>query len=219
MSNLTIVIQAGGESKRMGRPKALVPLCGTPLICRGLKRLGEIADELIVTSNDQPSLDFLCSKVTFENKLKLYSDVLDVRGALTGLHTALHYATEEYVGVVACDMIFPSPPLLLAEQQALIDTGADVAVPLTSHGFEPFHAVYRRETCLPLVEAALAAGITKASSWFCSAKLVNFTSDMIKDIDERGGAFINVNTPAELETMEIRILTGEQKDPCGCDNN
>ena len=96
MEELTIVIQAGGESKRMGSPKALVSFCGMPLICRSLKRLGEAADELILTSNDQKSLDFLCSSVTFDNKLKLYSDVYDVRGALNGLYTALYYATSPF---------------------------------------------------------------------------------------------------------------------------
>ncbi|MDR1184437.1 MAG: NTP transferase domain-containing protein, partial [Coriobacteriales bacterium] len=108
MKELTIVIQAGGESRRMGSPKALASFCGLPLICRGLKRLGGSADELIITSNDQKSLDFLCGNVKFDNKLKMYSDVYDIRGALNGLYTALYYATSPYVGVVACDMVFPS---------------------------------------------------------------------------------------------------------------
>ncbi|MDR3307760.1 MAG: NTP transferase domain-containing protein, partial [Coriobacteriales bacterium] len=127
MEALTVVIQAGGESRRMGRAKATVPFCGAPLICRGLKRLGPVADELIVTSNDQQSLDFLCSKVTFD-KLKLYSDIRSIRGALNGLYTALYYSTSPFVGVVACDMIFASAPLLVAEKDALIASGADVAV-------------------------------------------------------------------------------------------
>jgi molybdopterin-guanine dinucleotide biosynthesis protein A len=206
MGKLTIVIQAGGESKRMGSPKALASFCGLPLICRGLKRLGDAADELIVTSNDQKSLDFLCSNVKFDNKLKMYSDVYDIRGALNGLYTALYHATNPYVGVVACDMVFPSAPLLLAECEALQESGADVAVPHTSHGYEPFHAVYRRKACLPVVQAALLDGEIRATSWYDKVKVLEFTPAMILDADQRGGSFVNVNTPEELLAMERRIL-------------
>lgn len=192
----------------MGSPKALVSFCGSPLICRGLKRLGGIADELIVTSNDQKSLDFLCSSVTFDNKLKLRSDVYNVRSALSGLYTALYSASNPFVAVVACDLVFPSAPLLLAAQKALVETGADVAVPVTSHGYEPFHAVYRRATCLSHVQAALLEGETRAISWYGKVRVHKMSADEILAIDPRGGSFINVNTPEELAKVEARILSG-----------
>jgi molybdopterin-guanine dinucleotide biosynthesis protein A len=192
----------------MGSPKALASFCGLPLICRGLKRLGEAADELIVTSNDQKSLDFLCSNVKFDNKLKMYSDVYDIRGALNGLYTALYNATYPYVGVVACDMVFPSAPLLLAECKALKESGADVAVPHTSHGYEPFHAVYRRSTCLPVVQAALLDGEIRATAWYDKVSVFEFTPELILKADQRGGSFVNVNTPEELSAMERRIISG-----------
>jgi len=205
MRALTVVIQAGGESKRMGRPKATVSFCGAPLICRGLKRVGHIADELIITSNDQESLDFLCSSVTY-GKLRLVSDLYEKRSALNGLYTALKAATNPYVAVVACDMVFASAPLLIAECEALELSGADAAVPTTSHGYEPFHAVYRRETCLPLIEAALEQGQTKATIWYEEARLIEFTPAMVLHADPRGGSFVNVNTPQELANMEQRII-------------
>jgi len=192
----------------MGAPKELVAFCGLPLICRSLKRLGEIADELIITSNDPKSLDFLCDSVRFGDKLKICPDVLEQRGALNGLYSALYHASHPFVGIVACDMVFPSVPLLLAERDALEQSGADVAVPVTSHGFEPFHAVYRRSTCLPAVHEALLEGKTKANSWYDNVKLYGFTSKMVLEADPRGGAFVNVNTPDELFAIENRILTG-----------
>jgi molybdopterin-guanine dinucleotide biosynthesis protein A len=48
---LSLVIQAGGESRRMGQDKALMPFLGRPLIQRVAERLAPIADELIVTTN------------------------------------------------------------------------------------------------------------------------------------------------------------------------
>ena len=208
MDDLTVVIQAGGESKRMGTPKALVSFCGLPLICRSLKRLGLVADEIIITSNDPDSLKFICTDV-HSDRVKVYRDVFDARGALNGLYTALYYAKCPFVAVVACDMVFPSAPLLVAERDALIAQSADAAVPRTSHGFEPFHAVYRRETCLPIIKAAIDRGESRANSWYDEVKVIEFTPDMVLAADDRGGAFINVNTPTELAAIEARILAGE----------
>ena len=207
MSKITVVIQAGGESKRMGSPKALIPFCGPPLICRAIKRVGSIADELIITTNDQKSLDFLCDRVAF-GKLKMYGDLYEKRSALNGLYTALHYASNPYVAIVACDMIFPSSLILLAECDALIKSNADVAVPRVSHGYEPFHAVYRRETCLPLVRAALEDGQTKATIWYEHAVLIEFDRQKMLEIDPRGGTLINVNTYDELLDIQRRIEEG-----------
>lgn len=201
----------------MGKPKALVSFCGAPLICRGLKRLGAIADQLIITSNQHESLDFLCQSVTGD-RLEIYSDLYDVRGALNGLYTALYYANQPTVAVVACDMVFPSSAVLKAEQRVLIETGADLVIPRTSHGYEPFHAVYRRSTCLPIIKRALEAGETRATGWYHGAKLVEFTLEDVLAADPRGGSFVNVNTPEELQNIEQRILAGEMTTICSEDS-
>ena len=46
---LTVCIQAGGRSSRMGEDKALKSFLGRPLIQRVVDRLSPVADELIVT--------------------------------------------------------------------------------------------------------------------------------------------------------------------------
>ena len=93
---LTICVQAGGESSRMGQDKALMPFLGRPLIQRVTDRLAPIADEVIVTTNHPEDYRFL--------GLPLFPDLKPGRGALGGLYTALSSATCESVAVVACDM-------------------------------------------------------------------------------------------------------------------
>ena len=205
--NLTIVIQAGGESRRMGRSKATVPFLGEPLLLRGVNRLLPLADEFIITTNEPENLGFLDDWVE-SGKIRLVTDISDTRGALHGVNTALNAASNPYVAMVACDMIFPSRNLISAELTALKREGADIAVPKTQYGYEPFHGVYRRKTCLPAVLAALQAGETRATSWFENVKRVEFTPDMIAEIEPRGGCFINTNTPEELAAMERKIVEG-----------
>ena len=49
--NLSIVIQSGGQSRRMGQNKALMPFRGQALIERVAERMRPIAAELLVITN------------------------------------------------------------------------------------------------------------------------------------------------------------------------
>ncbi len=143
---LTIVIQAGGESRRMGSDKALLPFLGKPLISRVVERVRPIADELLLTSNQPELLAFL--------GLPAYRDVYPGGGALGGLLTALQAATMPLTAVVACDMPFVSPALLQFQRQLLESGDYDALMPKTGQGHEPFHGVYRTEVCAQAVERA-----------------------------------------------------------------
>mgnify|MGYP000006524676 FL=1 len=205
--NLTIVVQAGGESRRMGRSKATVPFLGEPLIWRSINRLLPLADEFIITTNEPQNLDFLSDLVDL-GKIRLVTDAYEKRGALRGVYTAINAASKDYVALVACDMIFPSRNLIAAELDALMETGADIAVPRTQFGYEPFHGVYRRTTCLPVVYEAAEAGEIKATGWFDKMQTIDFTSEKVAKAEPRGGCFINVNTPEELASAERKIIEG-----------
>ena len=77
---LSVVVQSGGQSTRMGENKALRIFLGRPLIQRVVERLAPIADELLVTTNQPEAYAFL--------KLPLLPDLQPGRGPLGGLHTA-----------------------------------------------------------------------------------------------------------------------------------
>jgi len=188
---LTIVIQAGGQSRRMGQDKALLPFLGQPLISRVVRRLSPIADEVLITTNKPEEYKFL--------KLPLFSDLIPNRGALGGLHTALKAARCPYVAVVACDMPFINPKLLSAQYDLLVDRKADIVIPKLAGGLEPFHAIYRRDACLPHIAAAIQDDEWRVDSWFHKVNLLSFTQDMIVQYDPQLLSFRNVNTPKELE--------------------
>jgi molybdopterin-guanine dinucleotide biosynthesis protein A len=191
---LSIVIQAGGESRRMGRDKALAPFLGRTLIERVIARLRPLADELLVTTNQPADYLFL--------GLPLFADAIPGRGALGGLYTALSAAAQPLVGVVACDMPFASPALLAHQRDLLSDPELDAAIPRTEGGSEPFHAVYRRETCLPAVEAAIRANKWRVDAWYAQAVIRFISPEETVRYDPEGRAFWNANTPEELEEAE-----------------
>jgi molybdopterin-guanine dinucleotide biosynthesis protein A len=193
---LSIVIQAGGQSTRMGENKALKPFLGRPLVQRVIERLAPVADELLLTTNQPVDFAFL--------NLPLFTDVKPGRGPLGGLYSALVSAKYPKVAVVACDMPFASAPLLVAAAGFLEKDKADVVIAETAEGFEPLHAVYRRETCIPAIESAIEADQWRMISWFPQVKIRRLTPGELGLYDPESLAFWNVNTPEEFSKAEQR---------------
>jgi molybdopterin-guanine dinucleotide biosynthesis protein A len=191
---LTVCIQAGGQSSRMGEDKALKTFLGRPLIQRVVERIGRIADEIIVTTNRPADYDFL--------DLRLVSDLKPGRGALGGLYTAIASANHPIVAVVACDMPFASARLLEAASRILVEEEADVVIAKGEEGYEPLHAVYRREACLPAIEAAIDADQWKVIAWFPQVKVRVLSPAEVEALDPDRLAFWNVNTPEEFARAE-----------------
>lgn len=198
---VTVVIQAGGESRRMGRSKATVPFGGRPMICRLIERLSPAADELVITTNEAKNLEFV-HEMYPDQGIRLVKDECDFRGALPGLYTAIKAATSPYVAVVACDMVLASASLVRAEAIAMNEKRSDVVVPVNKHGFEPFHALYRKETCLPAIKQRLDEGNKRAQSFFDLVTVEEFPQSRVLETSPMGGCFVNANTPDELARLE-----------------
>jgi len=191
----SVAIQAGGESRRMGQDKALLPFLGTTLVERVISRVAPLGDELLITTNNpQEYLDF---------KFPLFRDLLPGKGALGGLYTALSVARFPIVIVVACDMPFVNTDILAQAIEKLQANDVDVVIPQTEKGYEPFHAVYRRETCLSAVQSALHSGERRLISWFPKVKVTPISETELYQYDPQRIAFRNLNTREDFLNAEV----------------
>ncbi|HVN14797.1 MAG TPA: molybdenum cofactor guanylyltransferase [Anaerolineales bacterium] len=191
---LTISIQAGGQSRRMGEDKGLKLFLGRPLIQRVIERVSPLADEIFVTTNLPQDYAFL--------GVRLVPDLKPGLGSLGGLYTALASASSPFVAAVACDMPFVSVELLKVMVQLIVEKEADVVVAKSAQGLEPLHAVYRRAACLPIIKESLAAGQLRITSWFSLVKAYILEQDDYAAFDPEGRAFWNLNTPEEFAKAE-----------------
>ena len=199
---LSVVVQAGGQSTRMNENKALKLFLRRPLIQRVIARLASIADEMLVTTNQPADFTFL--------NLPLFPDLKPGRGPLGGLYTALVSAKNSIVAVVACDMPFANGPLLEAAASILVQEEADVVIAETPEGFEPLHAIYRRESCIPAIETAITLDQWRMISWFPQVKVRVLTAEEVDRYDPEHIAFWNVNTPDEFAKAEQRAQLLDQ---------
>lgn len=178
----------------MGEDKALKLFLGRPLIERVIENLSPIADEMIVTTNRPAEYGFL--------NHRLVADLKPGRGALGGLYTAVASAAHPFVAVAACDMPFASKNFFESAYKLMVKEEADIIIAKTEEGYEPLHALYRRETCLPAIETAIDADKWKVTAWFPQAKVRTLSPDEMKTFDPSGLCFWNVNTPEEFAKAE-----------------
>jgi molybdopterin-guanine dinucleotide biosynthesis protein A len=106
-------------------------------------------------------------------------------------------------------MPFASPALFAYERDLITTSGADVAIPSTTVGLEPLHAVYRCETCLPVLKVALEAEQRKIIAWFPKVK-VQILPDEVNAKYEQQLAFWNLNTPEDFRQAEIQARMEEK---------
>lgn len=210
---LTVAIQAGGESRRMGQSKATVPFLGRPLLQRIVDLVAPIADEILITTNEQQNLGFLQEHAA-AGRIRFAPDVYEQRGSLTGLVTALSYASHDYVAVCACDMIFISCALFQDELAVLAaDPALDLVLPHTGFGFEPFHGVYRRQRCRTGMIQAVEDGLSSIRSFVARMHALEFSLGDVVRVDPEGLCFVNANTPDELAKAEKLVRARQERLP------
>lgn len=196
------VILAGGESRRMGCDKSLLPLDGARFIERIYRQLAALFDEVIVVTNSPGLYEGLpCRKVP---------DLYPLKGSLTGIHSGLCHARSEKVFVVACDMPFLSAEVI--RRLCAQGDAADVVIPRSERGAEPLHALYHRR-CLPAVEALLDAGEKKIVRFFPQVRVQEVPAAAFADCDPQGRSFRNINTPQEYFALRETEREGRAAAP------
>jgi molybdopterin-guanine dinucleotide biosynthesis protein A len=185
---VTGVIQAGGQSTRMGgQPKALLELGGRRIIERVLDAIAPVVDDVLVVTNTPELYAFL--------RLPMVADVYPDHGSLGGIFSGLTAATGDAAFTVACDM-----PFLHRDVARLVVARAgegDVVVPRVGQQMETMHAVYGK-ACLGPIEARLTAGRLKIVGFFDSVRVVEIDEADVARHRAPDVVFMNVNTPEEL---------------------
>jgi molybdopterin-guanine dinucleotide biosynthesis protein A len=133
--NVSAVILAGGQSRRMGRDKAWMEYAGEPLVKLALNKLRQIGIEEIFISG-RPDADY----TSIGRPLLL--DLEPSLGPLGGIERGLHHCTMPLLLVLAVDMPRMSTDCL-EELAAQCDDRTGV-VPQWRGRLEPLAAIYPR---------------------------------------------------------------------------
>jgi molybdopterin-guanine dinucleotide biosynthesis protein A len=185
----SLLVLAGGLSRRMGRPKAWLEVGSTYLLRHVADRLaGEFAEVMVAFAEPEQLEQPVPYRVVFDRK--------HGAGPLAGIEAGLLAARQEVVFALACDM--PHVTRELIEVAVTAARSCDAAIPRVDGRPEPVCGAYRR-TALPAIAAALNEGRLRA------AEVVE-TLDVTWLEGLPPQQFRSLNTPADLEAFNAQLL-------------
>jgi len=197
---VTGLVLCGGESQRMGRPKALLPFGDEVLLQRVVRIMSGTFDRVIVVAGPGQLLPELPSHVA------IVHDKIAGQGPLFGLATGLAYLAESHpaepladaralddaVFVAACDLPFLAVEFIRCVVAGLGDK--QIAVPCVGGQLHPLAACYRMDV-LPFVRELLGRNIRSLKLLIerCATQLLD-EGDLPDCRQLR-----NINTPEEYD--------------------
>lgn len=190
----SVVVLAGGQSRRMGQDKADLSWEHGDILGSLLARLLPLSDDVLVVSNTLRKIPKLARQVV---------DIIPGKGPLSGIHAGLMYARHDLVFVTACDVPF-LPPELVPRIVHCVGL-ADGSVVVYKGQIEPLFACYRK-CCVAVIEQLLADKKYRVTDLLESIQWVP-----VQKLDELDDCyFMNVNTVIDYKKAKDLLVKGRQ---------
>ncbi len=196
---MVAVVLTGGASRRMGEPKAWLPVGGRAC----LDRVAAACREAGADVEFQGFLEGLGDRFP---GTPAWPDPEPGSGPLAALAAALARAPRDAVLLVAADMPFLRPALLRAAAEAVAG-GADWAVPEHGGRLHPLAAAYG-PAVLPRARALLAAGRRDMHALLDEPALRGVRLSPQPAWGDPDRLLLNVNTPDDL-ALARRLAEGD----------
>ena len=206
------IILCGGTSRRMGRPKVMLPFGPETMLQRVVRLLTRAVDATVVVAAPDQELPDLPSLTI------LARDRHPDRGPLEGLAVGLQALGDraEAAFVSACDVPLLKPALV--RRMIELSAGHQIAVPHVGGFDHPLAAVYR-SSVLPQVEDLLAADRLRPAYLFDRVRTRRVTADELTDVDPDLQSLANVNSPGDYQAILKRAgFPSEAPGPIGRDS-
>ena len=200
LSDLTLIVAAGGKSTRMGQDKRFLPLDGEPLLARTLRkgRAAGFCSIVLAAEGAQEELTTLAA----EYGAMLVTDEIPAQGPAAAIAAGLSAAETEWSLVLSGDMPFYDFELVRT-LLPYADGDTQVILPTLSGYWQPLAALYQRDAGAVFATAIARGdrklGIILRELTVCEVPLT---------VD--AGMLFNVNTPAAYR-LALGRLANEQR--------
>jgi len=187
------IILSGGLSTRMeGRNKAFLTIGGQTFLDRIVATLSACCDEMLLVTREP---EYYTGR-----GLRVVTDILTARSALTGIHAGLVHMQADYGLCVGCDTPLIKRGVLRMIMEAA-ETETDIVVPASGTFFQPLCAAYAKR-CAPVIEKQLRDGDFKIARLFDRMKVKKVPYAQFRTVDDRLASFFNINTEEDLKRAQ-----------------
>jgi molybdopterin-guanine dinucleotide biosynthesis protein A len=195
------IILAGGQSSRMGRPKAELPFGGVTMLDHIISEMMRVFDELVVAV----AKPRLYAWETFLSRSLV--DRKPGQGPVPALADALEEIRFDRAFVCSCDVPLVNGDLARTLCEMLGDN--DALIPHVEGKLQPLHAVYRK-SCAKAFAQMHAAGGYRLQEIVKFAKVRIVPEEEIRALDPELRSFFNVNTPEDYQRA-LQLMADKNK--------
>jgi molybdopterin-guanine dinucleotide biosynthesis protein A len=196
------IVLCGGQSKRMGRPKAWLPFAGEIMLPRVVRLLREVVQPIVVVAAPHQDLPPLPDDVI------LARDEEKGRGPLQGLAAGLTALKDraDAAYLSSCDVPFLRPAFV----RRLIDLLGehDICVPRVGEFHHPLAAIYRLRVA-GTVAKLLAENRLRPVFLFEAVPTRIVEAPELADIDPAFQTLRNLNTPEDYKRALAEARSGQ----------
>ena len=192
--SMPAALLAGGASRRMGRPKALLRFGSGTLLHHQLTKLAPLFEEIFLVVKDPPD--------AATGKARLLLDATPRQGPIYGLIRTLEEVADR-VFVIAIDLPLMASDVIRGIAERGAGTAAPALIPQAGGRLQPLAAVWRRSAlaaarqqvrsgnlALHVLAETVGAEILPESEW--------------RRLDPSGNSFTNLNTMEDYLAMRER---------------
>jgi molybdenum cofactor guanylyltransferase len=190
---LGAVVLCGGESRRMGRPKAWLPFGPEVMLQRVVRLIGTVAGPIVVVAAPGQDLPELPSGVS------IVRDEISGRGPLQGLAAGFGAFGEgvDLVYATGTDVPFLEPRWITRLCELIGDT--DLAIPSIGDYYHPLAALYRPRVVLPAIKELLSQDRLRPLFLVEAVKTRVLLEHEMRVVDPELATLRNLNHPEEYE--------------------
>lgn len=196
------LIVAGGQSRRMGQSKGMLPFGPETMLARVVRVVASVSSPVVVVAARGQELPPLAADI------QVVYDRHEGRGPLEGLAAGLTalQGQAELVFASGCDAPLLTPTFVRRVIERLGDN--DAAVPQIEGKLHPLAAVYRVRV-LSQIESLLAQDRLRAVALFELIKTRLLGPEDFRDIDPQFHSLLNTNEPADYQRALLLAGLGE----------
>jgi molybdopterin-guanine dinucleotide biosynthesis protein A len=192
-TNVGAVVLCGGESRRMGRPKAELPFGPETLLGRIVRLVSTVAEPVVVVAAADQKLHGL------PESARVVYDSASGRGPLQGLADGFSALPPgvEFAYATAVDAPFFEP----AWVELLVDRigDHDLALPCCDGRRHPLSALYRVAPALAAIRELLAHDQLSVSRLAETLRTRTVDAETLRGVDPELWTLRNLNTPEDYE--------------------
>ncbi len=183
------LILAGGENKRIPVVKGFLEIQNRKIIEKNLGLLKRLFKRVLISAN-APELYFYLGS-------PMVGDVLDSRGPMTGILSALVSTEASDIFVIACDMPYINAILIqyIVERW---DNRFDAAIPLHEQKPQPLFGIYSKRIA-DKMEWSIKTGRRSVRDFLKEIAVYYISEEEVKSIDRKGRSFVNINTAEDYK--------------------